>query len=598
MTTRTDRDIKTAEAQIAGLGVLCAVVSGAVTLWLPGSIAPDWLPWDPTRPFQAVATFGWVLALVMIVGPWVHRRWYFSRRQRLRRELGDPSGWLDAHDLVDTAGADAVRRHAGQLWPARDFAGVHGAGLPVTAAGFCAGALVSGDRRMRGELAYTPHARGFVIVGPQGSGKSQYVIPLILDMPGAGVVPSTKPELAEACGALRAELGPVYNFNPGALGHIINSLFWDPVAGCDDQATADRRAWALVRGGGGAGGINRPEFWALKGQEIIRCYLMAASHAGFDMGAVAHWANHPDEAGTNAPLTILEQVSAEHPGAVPAAWIGMLRTHLGAAPPTRTGYFATVTSCVGFMDNPTVAAACRPAAGQGFDVHDFLARSGTLFLIGSAGDKRLAPLLTALTEYLFDEAQRIASRYPGGRLPVPLSFLLDEVANTTPVPLDQWASDSRGWGITVGAVVQSTAQLATTWGRDKAEVIWENLPTKIILPGVSNDRELRALSYLAGERPVKRVTEGVNVSGGGGLFGGNRGMSTSTSMATEPVAPGYLIANLPQWHAFVLGLGRHPAVLEYEPGYRRLARGGTPTPVRPAWWRHPWRTVADLLELR
>jgi len=595
---RTDRDIQSAQAQIAGLGVLCAGVSVALTVWLPDAVAPGLLPLEPTRPWQAVATFGWVLALVMVAGAWVHHRWYFSRVQRLRRELGEARGWLDEHDLADTAGADAVRRHGAQLWPARDFAGLHSAGLPVTAAGFCLGALVSGDRRMRGELAYTPHARGFVVVGPQGSGKSQFVIPWILDAPGAAVVPSTKPELAEATAKLRAAVGPVAAFNPGGIGNIINSLFWDPVAGCDDQATADRRAWALVRGGGGAGGVNRPEFWAQKAQEIIRCYLMAAALARYDMGAVAHWANHPDEKGTNTPLTILEQVTAQRPGVVPAAWVGMLRTHLAAALPTRTGYFATVTTCVGFMDNPTVAAACRPAPGQSFDVHDFLARAGTLFLIGGGGDKRLAPLLTALTEYLFDQAQRIASRYPGGRLPIPLSFILDEVANTTPVPLDQWASDSRGWGITVGAVLQSTSQLATTWGRDKAEVIWENLPTKIILPGVSSDRELRALSYLAGERPVKRVTEGVNVSAGGGLFGGNRGMSTSTTIATEPVAPGYLIANLPRWHAFVLGLGRHPAIVEYEPGYQRLARGGAPTAARPPWWRHPWHTLATLLDLR
>lgn len=591
---RTDRDVRVFEAQAVGLGVLCALVSVALTVWLPDSVAPEWLPLEPTRPFQALATFGWVLALVMVAGAWVHHRWYFSRRQTLRREMGEPRGWLDEHDLADTASAQAVRRHAGQLWPARDFTGMRGGGLPVTAAGFCAGALVSGHRRMRGQPVYTPHARGFVVVGPQGSGKSQYVIPWVLDAPGAAVVPSTKPELAEATMTARSVIGPVAVFNPGGIGDVANTLFWDPVAGCDDQGVADRRAWALVRGGGGAGGINRPDFWAQKAQEIIRCYLMAAALAGYDMGAVAHWAHHPDEKGTNTPTTILEQAGAERPGLVPAAWVGMLRTHLGAALPTRTGYFATVTSCVGFMDNPTVAAACRPAPGQSFDVHEFLTRAGTLYLIGGGGDKRLAPLLTALTEYLFDQAQRIAARYPGGRLPIPLSFILDEVANTTPVPLDQWASDSRGWGITVGAVVQSTSQLATTWGRERAETIWENLPTKVVLPGVTSDRELRALSYLAGERPVKRVTEGVNLSAGG------RGLSTSTTITMEPVAPGHLIANLPRWHAYVLGLGRHPAVVEYEPGYRRLARDPRPGAAAApgsSSWRHPVWTVAALLEL-
>ena len=155
----------------------------------------------------------------------------------------------------------------------------------------------------------------------------------------------------------------------------------------------------------------------------------------------------------------------------------------------------------------------------------FLRWRGTLYLVGGAGDKRLAPLLTALTEYVFDEAQRIAAAQPGGRLAPTLNFVLDEVANITPVPLDRWAADSRGWGITVGAVVQSLAQFATTWGRDRAEVIWENLPTKVVLPGVTNPEDLRALSYLAGERWVQRTTRGHSEGADG------------RALATRPPAP-------------------------------------------------------------
>lgn len=98
------------------------------------------------------------------------------------------------------------------------------------------------------------------------------------------------------------------------------------------------------------------------------------------------------------------------------------------------------------MDSPTVADACRPSPAEQFNVEAFLRWRGTLYLVGGAGDKRLAPLLTALTEYVFDEAQRIAAQQPGGRLSPTLNFVLDEVANITPVPLDRWASDSRGWG--------------------------------------------------------------------------------------------------------------------------------------------------------
>ena len=187
----------------------------------------------------------------------------------------------------------------------------------------------------------------------------------------------------------------------------------------------------------------------------------------------------------------------------------------------------------------------------------------------------MAPLLTALTEFMFDSAQRVAAGY-GGRLPTTLAFLLDEVANTTPVPLDRWAADSRGWGITVCAVVQSLAQFATTWGRDAADVIWENLPTKVILPGVANPEDLRALSYLGGQRWVARHSESVSAG-----HDGRSSHSNSTTRAREPVIGGDVIANMPRWHAYILGLARHPAVVEFEPGYRRLARATAALPAAP-----------------
>ena len=49
-------------------------------------------------------------------------------------------------------------------------------------------------------------------------------------------------------------------------------------------------------------------------------------------------------------------------------------------------------------------------------------------------------------------AEKDAAGLPGGRLAPTLNFVLDEVANITPVPLDRWAADSRGWGITVTTI--------------------------------------------------------------------------------------------------------------------------------------------------
>ena len=117
-------------------------------------------------------------------------------------------------------------------------------------------------------------------------------------------------------------------------------------------------------------------------------------------------------------------------------------------------------------------------------------------------------------------------------------------------------------------------------------MIWENLLTKVVLPGVSKQEDLRALSYLAGERWVQRTTRGESEGADGR---GSR--STSRTPTLEPVVAGHTISAMPRWHAYVLGLGRHPAIVAYEPGYARVAREratratpAPPAPALPAWW--------------
>ncbi len=554
----TDKDAVRGEIKTGAVGVVAGV----------GGFLLGQLPIHDAQIMHAVTSYattpGEIVGGVLVGGAVAHNRWYFSARKRLQRELGE-DGWLNRHDMATSAGAAAMYRQAdhirpdlpirrpGDRWRRRQ---------PVSQYATKVGKIVSGPRLMRGRKVYTPHSRGVLVLGPQGSGKSSWLVHQVMDFPGGVYVSSTKPELAVMAAASRAQRGPVHIFNPSNFGGLGSSFSWDPVAGCEDQAVADARAWALVRGGGGAAGIDRSDFWAQKSAEIIRCYLMAAALVNYDMGAVHHWATNPDDP---TPIAILEA----NPARVPSAWIGTLRTHLSASLNTRTGYFATVVSCVGFMDNPTVAAACRPSASQNFDILEFFDR-GTLFVVAGE-DKRLAPLITALTEHVFSQAKLVASTKKGGRLPNGLAMILDEVAQTTPVQLDKWAADSRGWGITVTAVVQDLAQLRTTWGPDRATTIYGNLPTKIVLPGVAHREDLEQLAYLAGKRWVERVTDGQSLQDGGGVLG-RRSVSTSTTRVSEPVVNGDTIYGLPKWHAYVLGLGRNAVVVKFEPGYQRAGR--------------------------
>lgn len=93
----------------------------------------------------------------------------------------------------------------------------------------------------------------------------------------------------------------------------------------------------------------------------------------------------------------------------------------------------------------------------------------------------------------------------------------------------------------------------------------------MILPGVTNVEDLRALSYLGGQRWTARHNDGASAGADG-----RRSTSVSTTRTREPVIGGDVIATLPRWHAYLLGAAPRPAVVRFTPGYQLLL-AGTPS---------------------
>lgn len=467
--------------------------------------------------------------------------WWQRSAARVRRLYGH-GGWMGVRSYIEAATKRATRSVNP---PAPRLAGA--AARPVNRHGAMLGRLVTGPLLIRGCRVLSAWTRGILMLGPPGSGKTSMLVGLVLDAPGAAYVSSTKTELFDLTADFRGQHGAVRVFNPTGLGGRRSTFVWNPLSGCTDGAVADKRARALVRGGGGAAGSGSKEFWADKASEIVRCYLLAAALSGRTMESVQAWAQN---AGDSTPVELLEQYEAK----VPKGWLDSLRRHLDAAPNERSGYFAAVLPAVSFMDNAAVAAACTPRGDDETDLAEFVAGTDTLYVIAGEGDRRIAPLITALTEAVFETAKIVAAAR-GGRLSPPLAMFFDEVANTTPVPLDHWAADSRGWGISIVAVLQDLAQLNSRWGDDAAATIFNNLPTKVVLPGVASKEDLERLAYLAGPRWDRRNAEGDH-----------------KSWETSEVVSGGNLYKLPRWHAFVAGIGPQAAIVRFVPGYVQVRR--------------------------
>ena len=85
-----------------------------------------------------------------------------------------------------------------------------------------------------------------LVMAPPRTFKTAFLGDVIIEYPGPVIATSTKPDVYGLTSAVRAQLGPVHVFNPQHIGGVASTFCWDPVAGCEDPATAIRRADAFA----------------------------------------------------------------------------------------------------------------------------------------------------------------------------------------------------------------------------------------------------------------------------------------------------------------------------------------------------------------
>lgn len=507
-----------------------------------GALLTDW-----SAAADVVAPAGYGLGGVMIACAAASAAYTWSAGPRLRRKLG-ADGWIGPREMLSEAGAVGIKKNYANLRP-----DLGGNGKPGDY-GQAVGRIVSGSPLVRGQRLYIPHNYGALVVGPPGSGKSQWLINRVLDLPGAGYVSTTKPELYEATKDLRqAAAGRVRLFNPRMLGGHVSDLGFDPASGCEHHAVAQARAAALVRGAAPSG--ENAEFWAQKAEEMLRCYLMAIALMDLDRSFLARWAADPAD---ETPLTILES----HPDRAPGGWVDTLRSYIHGDPRLLSNMTATLKSCTDFLTDDQVLRMCNPTPDQRVDVAQFLRERGTIYVVADKNDRRLRPLITALCEWIRAESRVVAN---GQALAPGLEFVLDEVAQTCPVPIQEWVAEDRGTGIGHTVVAQALSQLVDRYGPAAAKTIVGAMTMQVGLPGMSTE-DLEHFAALAGTRQVVRVSTGESESQGGSSTSEHR------QVVDEPVVTPAVLRQLPAWHAFVYGPARRAAVVKFEPGYKRVTR--------------------------
>jgi type IV secretory pathway TraG/TraD family ATPase VirD4 len=397
---------------------------------------------------------------------------------------------------------------------------------------------------------HVPLEEHLLVMAPPRTYKTAFLADVILRYPGPVIATTTKADIHHLTSAVRAQLGPVHVFNPQHIGGVPSTFRWSPVDGCQDPATAIRRADAFAFAVAQKG-VEDATFWSAKASDYLRGYFCAAALAGYDLRTVAEWVTgaHPD-----VPEHILRAAGASQ-------WAHTLAELRSEAHKTAATVRMVMTRALSFMADPDLAASVLPAPGEGFNIPAFLYDAGTLYMIAEAvsEDAPVAPLFAAMATEIHYVAAQMGQASAAGRLDPPLLMGLDEVTQICPVPLPHWLSDSGGKGIQVIAVVHGEAQLAGRWGDHGRQTVLDTSSVKVFLPGITDTTTLQAASTLCGQASWKV-----------------RGQDHATR---HDVATPDMIRQLPAGFALVIRGGCAPVIARLprawrNPAYRRARRLG------------------------
>ena len=339
-----------------------------------------------------------------------------------------------------------------------------------------------------------PLEEHLLVMAPPRTFKTAFLADVILRYPGPVIATTTKADVFALTSGVRAQFGRVHVFNPQDIGGAGSTFRWSPVAGCQDPATAIRRADAFAFAVSQKG-VEDGTFWSAKASDYLRGYFHAAALTGQDLRAVAAWVSGADP---EVPEQILAAAGAHQ-------WALTLAELHSEAHKTAATVRMVMSRALSFMADPALAACVLPGPGEGFDIPAFLREAGTVYMIAEAvsDEAPVAALFAAMATEIHHVADQIGQASAAGRLDPPLLMGLDEVTQICPVPLPFWLSDSGGKGIQVCAVVHGEAQLTGRWGEHGRQVVLDTSSVKVFLPGITDVTTLDAAAKLCGQASWK-----------------------------------------------------------------------------------------------
>lgn len=400
------------------------------------------------------------------------------------------------------------------------------------------------------------------IMGP-GAGKTTgQAIPYCLEAPGLLVATSNKRDLADAIRGAREKVGTFWCFDPQRIAdyHAGSPApwWWNPMTYTTDETRALSLAKLFANAESDADTKKDP-FFDKEGPLLLARLMLAASVGGYHFPQVFRWLNKPKD---RTAIQVLEKHGLELSAAA-------LQDCYNWNPDQRQGVFATAKAAVEFLDNRDALQWIAPL-GPDDDRPEFhpvqfvKGRRDTILSMSKEGDGSLGPITAALTKALLDAAEDHANKVGGGRMPVPIVFVLDEAANTCKIPdLPRKYSFYGGLGMFLVTILQNPAQGENAWGPTGMRQLWAAATHRVVGAGCEDMEWInKVVVPRVGKIDIQRWTQSNSE-------GRNPSRSVSSSITSEDILAASDVAEMPFGTVLVLPSGGAAVMAKTVPWWER-----------------------------
>ena len=338
-----------------------------------------------------------------------------------------------------------------------------------------------------------------------GSGKSSsYVYPNAYQMLGSYVFTDPKGEIYDTTAGYLQDHG--YKIKVLNLVNPKNSDGYNPLAHIKSQVDVDIIAHTIVAGQNQEGGGKQDPYWDNTAEMLLKAliYYLISERPPEErnLASCAELVRAADSSGGSGMLhDLMETLDPRNPART------NYKNIANASEKTFGNILSTLQSKLGKFDSEEIA---NVTSTDTIDFEELAKEKCALYVMSSDTHSTYDFLLTIFFAQMIQQLYDYADQN-GGKLDVPMYFILDEFANIGQIPdFDKKISTSRSRKISFSVILQNLDQLEAVY-KESHETIVGNCDTHLFL-GSNSFKTLEYFSKQLGETTISRDSVSTSTS--------------------------------------------------------------------------------------